>query len=241
MSVINAKNLRSFAYSNDEILEGPARGVILDFYGLDCHDIHNHDTKDGIRYAKEGIVFLHPYTNPWAWMNPDAVAFTDEILDALFDKLSLSSDTPIVSSGGSMGGQQSLIFPLGSRHREGIVMVASNCPVCDMVYHYGERPDLPRTIYSAVFHMAGGFDAALKALSPIHRIEDMPKIPYRIFHCDADKLVNYEIHGHSFTEKMREAGYDISLRTVPGRDHCDLGKEAAEEYFAVRRDAIIGH
>ena len=55
---------------------------------------------------------------------------------------------PVVSTGGSMGGQSALVYCAYSKRTP--VACVANCPVCDTVFHFTERPDLPRTLYSAV-------------------------------------------------------------------------------------------
>ena len=59
------------------------------------------------------------------------------------------------------------------------VACVANCPVCDLPYHYTERPDLPRTLYSAF----GDSDSetlgdAMKKASPYHLAlkREMPKM-----------------------------------------------------------------
>ncbi len=40
-------------------------------------------------FAKENIIFLVPYTNPWAWMNRQSIDYTDEIVDVIINKYAL--------------------------------------------------------------------------------------------------------------------------------------------------------
>ncbi len=105
------------------------------------------------------------------------------------------------------------------------VACVANCPVCDMVYHFNERPDLPRTIYSALFNCEGTLDEALRNVSPLHLASVMPKIKYHIFHCTEDTQVNIEIHSKKFVEEMRAHGHSITFDAVEGRKHCDLSLE----------------
>ena len=107
----------------------------------------------------------------------------------------------------------------------------TNCPVCDLVYHYTERPDLPRTLYSAFGEYEGTMEDALKSCSPFHLTDKMPRIPYTIFHCEEDKSVNLEKHSIRFVEEMKKAQHSIALNKVPFRRHCDLSAEARVEYM----------
>ena len=81
--IITIETLRSFAYSNHEICKKPIKGVAVCFVGLGGQVMHKQDTKEGILFAEEGILFVIPYQNPWAWQNRQNVAYTDEILDVL--------------------------------------------------------------------------------------------------------------------------------------------------------------
>ena len=108
--IITYETLRRFAYSNDHLIKGEIKGIVLYFCGLGNVTIHDKDPGDAMELAQKGIVFVAPYCNPWAWMNKQAVSYTDEILDVLFEKYNLPENTRVVSSGGSMGGQSALVY-----------------------------------------------------------------------------------------------------------------------------------
>ena len=90
-------------------------------------------------------------------------------------------------------------------------------------------PDLPRTLYSAFGEYDGDMESALRTASPIHLVDRLPKIPYTIFHCEQDKMVNLEQHSVRFVQAM-EKTHQIRLSTVPGRAHCDLSPQARLDY-----------
>ena len=182
--VINYENLRSFAYSNDKLIKGDIKAVCLDFFGLGCQAMYHEDTKTGIMMAENNVLFVVPYANPWGWMNRQEIDLTDEILDVLFEKYNLPETTPIASTGGSMGGLCCLAYTYYAKRTPSICV--ANCPVCDLPFHFTERVDLPRTIYSAFYLENGELDEVLMRYSPLHLAEKMPKIKYAIFHCDAD-------------------------------------------------------
>jgi dipeptidyl aminopeptidase/acylaminoacyl peptidase len=190
------------------------------------------DQSDAKEYARDGVLFINPYTNPWCWMNKAAVDYTDEILDVLFEKYNLPKDTKIVSTGGSMGGLSALVYTRYAKRTP--VACVTNCPVCDLVYHFTEREDLPRTIYSAFAEFDGTFDEALRAHSPLHLANTMPKIPYTVFHCEDDGAVNLEKHSKKFYDAMK-TDHEIELVTIPLRGHCDLSPKAQADY----REAIM--
>lgn len=225
--IIHYENLRSFAYTNDKLCKKPIKGIVLEFFGLGTMKMFDEDTEMGKFYADLGILFVVPYNNPWAWMNPQAVGYTDEIIDVLLHTYHLT-DIPIVSTGGSMGGQSALVYTLYAKHTP--VACAANCPVCDLPFHFTERPDLPRTLYSAFYHENSTLDEALKKASPLHLVEKMPRVNYHIFHCDKDEAVNIKRHSEKFVSEMKKYGHDIHLDVVPERGHCDLSEEAREKY-----------
>lgn len=221
--IITINNLRSFGYCNHEICEKPIRGVVLSFFGLGGSAMYHEDTEDGRRYAEKGILYVVPYQNPWAWMNMQTVDYVDEILDVLFEVYNLAEDLPIVYSGGSMGGLSALVYTAYAKRTP--VACVTNCPVCDLPYHYTERPDLPRTLYSAFGMYPGTLDDALRSASPLHLVDKMPvSTAYYIFHCEQDKKVNKQKHSDRFIAQMNKE-HNVSYYSVPERDHCDLTEE----------------
>ena len=225
--IITYETLRNFAYSNDSLIKGKIKGIVLNFYGLGGMTIHNTDPGDALEYAEQGIIYVIPYYNPWSWMNKQAVAYTDEIISVLCEKYGLGPSVKIVSTGGSMGGLSALVYCAYAKITP--CACVANCPVCDLPYHFTERPDLPRTLYSAFGEYDGDMQSALRSCSPLHLVEKMPNISYTVFHCDEDKSVNLEQHSKRFVEAMRES-HQITFNTVPLRGHCDLSAEARVRY-----------
>ena len=224
--MITYEDLRKFCYSNDHLIRGAIKGICLDFYGLNRAEMLWEDSERAVKFAEQGIIYVRPYLNPWAWMNRQGVEISDKIVSVLAAHYDLG-DVAVCSTGGSMGGMSSLVYAYYSKHR--IVACVSNCPVCDMPYHLTERVDLPRTLYSA-YYDEPDFDAALEAHSPLHLVGKLPRIPYHIFHCEADQAVNIDMHSARFVAAMRLADYDITYDTVPEAGHCKLSPEAWEKY-----------
>ena len=235
--IITMQNLRSLAYCNIAICQKPIRGIVLSFFGRGGSAMYDEETDDGRRYAEKGILYLKPYQNPWAWMNRQTVDYVDELLDVLFAACGLPDDLPIVSTGGSMGGLSAIVY-MAYAKRTPVACVA-NCPVCDLVYHFTERPDLPRTLYSAFYHEEGTVDEVLAKASPLHLTKEMPKVQYHIFHCDQDKAVNLQKHSGRFVDEMKTLGHELTFDIVPGRGHCDLTDEMMEKYRAFVVDAVM--
>ena len=191
-------------------------------------------TDRGIKLGKEDILYVIPYLNPWNWMNMDSIKETDEIIDVLIQMY--GTNLNIISTGMSMGGLCSLVYPYYSRHH--VVGVVSNCPVCDLPYHYTERPDLPRTLYSAYYkddESSEELADVLKKFSPLHLAiqQVLPKIDYTIFHCECDHAVNIDMHSVKFINEMNKY-HSVNFIKVPNKDHCDLG-----EYFNEYDNIII--
>lgn len=236
-SVITYENLRLFSYSNDHLCHQPIRGVMIDFIGLGDTRMISDDRERMHRFADLGIIFLHPYVNPWAWMNQQTAAFADELVDVLCKHYHLPDGVPIVSSGGSMGGLQALVYMVYARRTP--VACVANCPVCDLPYHYTERPDLPRTLYSAF----GSYDMpladALASASPVHLADKLPDSRYFLFHCEEDAAVNQQKHSDVLAARL--AGRrQLVYHSVPGRDHCDLPDNMRALYDQYVIDSIFG-
>ena len=230
--IITYETLRSFAYSNDKLCTGPIQGIAVSFFGLGGAAMFSEDTNEGKFFAEHNIIYIVPYANPWAWMNRQTAAYTDEIIDVLIKHYSLPDDLPIVSTGGGMGGQSALVYMVYATRTP--VACVANCPVCDLPFHFTERPDLPRTLYSAFGTYEGTMQSALESASPVHLVGKMPDSAYSIFHCEADMAVNKQKHSDVFVEKMK-AKHTIQYFAVPERGHCDLTPEMWQAY----NDAIL--
>ncbi|MBR4882013.1 MAG: prolyl oligopeptidase family serine peptidase [Clostridia bacterium] len=230
--IINEENLRRFAYHNGDCIKGPIKAVAVFFVGLGGSSMYDNGNEWGESFAKQGVLFVIPYHNPWAWMNRQTVEFTDEIIDVLFKKYDLCKETPIVACGGSMGGQGALVYTAYSKRTP--ERCVASCPVCDLPYHFTERPDLPRTLYTAFASYEGTLEDALRSASPIHLADKMPQITkYHIFHCEKDEAVNIDKHSRPFVELM-EKDHNVTLYSVPDRTHCDL-----DEYHSNLFDELI--
>ena len=226
--IITYDNIRSFAYVNDAICQKPIRGIVVFYGGLGDMDMFDEETNEGRFYGEKGILYVIPYKNPWSWMNHQTVLLVDEILDVLMQRFSPAQELPVVLTGVSMGGQSALVYAVHGRYTPAACVV--NCPVCDMILHFSERKDLPRTLYSAVSTYSGTLEEALKTISPIHLTNQMPNVQYHIFHCEKDSAVSITEHSERFVAKMQEKGYHITYDVVPGQDHCALTVDMEQKY-----------
>ena len=226
---ITEKDLHLFAYTNRHLLKRAPKGIVLQFIGLGGNTrMIREDPAEAALFAEHGILFVIPYINPWAWMNRDAVALTDSVVNCLFESLALPLNFPLVSTGGSMGGLCALVYACHAERTP--TAVAANCPVCDLPYHYTERDDLPRTLVSAFGGYGMPLEKALETASPVHLAEKMPDVPYFIAHCEADLSVNKEKHSDRLV-KLLAGKHDVTYCEVPGRGHCDLSPEAKELWY----------
>lgn len=231
--IITMENLRYFAYCNHAICAEPIKGVVLSFFGLGGSDMYDGETDEGRFWAEKGILYLVPYQNPWAWMNRQTAALVDELLDVLFEAYGLPENFPVISTGGSMGGLSALVYTTYAKRTPAACV--ANCPVCDLPFHYTERPDLPRTLYSAFGTYDGTLEEALRSASPLHLVEKMPvSARYYIFHCEEDKAVNKQKHSDRFVAKMAQ-DHAVEYYAVPGKGHCDL----TEEMWKLYRSCIL--
>lgn len=226
--------LERFAYVHFPV--GTPRGVVVHFMGLSIQwQAQEGEEPRGLERvgaeaaAAAGAIFFVPYLDPWNWMNAVAVETTDRLIDLALGRAGLPPDAPVVSTGGSMGGLCALVWPRYTRHR--VVAVAANCPVCDLPFHYTERPDLPRTLRAA-FGAEPDFGAALRAHSPLHLAPELPDVPYAVFHCAEDRAVDKASHSDKFVAAMRAAGRRVEYVEIPGRGHCDLDEASRRRYAA---------
>lgn len=227
MNAVTKNNISKFAYTNEELLTKSPRAIIFEFHGLNDGISMNIPHSSFSHLAAENdVLYLRPFYGPWNWMNRASVRLIDEIADALFEKH--GKVMPIASSGLSMGGLSALIYTRYAKYTPSLC--AAICPVCDLLYHYDEREDTARTIYSAL----GGYEISLKEAiinnSPMHQIEKLPDIKYLIASTLCDDEVDITKHSDPFVEKMKTLGRYIEYLKIPDQGHCSLTKEAAGYY-----------
>lgn len=227
--IITLETLHNFCYCNDKVCKRPIKGIVLTLNGLGFGNMYTEEGRTESKfYDEHGIIQIVPYYNPWCWMNKQTVDFVDELIDVVIAGLNLPADIPIVSAGNSMGGLCSLTYTAYAKHTPS--MTVANCPVCDLPYHYIERVDLPRTLYSAFGSYEGTMEDALRSASPVHLVDRMPDIEYLIYHCTADDQVNKQKHSDVFVEKMKKA-HRVEYIAVPDRGHCDLPEDVKADFY----------
>jgi len=226
--IINYENLKRFAYTNEKYCKMPIKGIVVSFMGCNGYFTSvNDDPPTGKFFGEEGILFITPHNNPWCFMNSQAQDLTNQVIDVLFEHYNLPDSTPIVYSGGSMGGQSALLYTAFAKRKP--VACVANCPACDLVYQQ-RKEDFTRIIYSAAYHQEGTFEEAAKTLSPIHNIDKLPPIKYYIFHCDKDEVLDINHHSEAMVKKMKEQGFDVTYHVVPDMGHVSLTPDMQELY-----------
>lgn len=224
---INKDTLNYFARTNEKILTGPIRGVVLEFPGLgggSCmggeNAVGEYTGAYGLRCGHENILLAYVFTGPWSWMNDCAVKITDAVVDAIWDRYQLTDDIPIISTGGSMGGCGALMYSAYGKRRP--AACAANGPACDVMDIYWAHPDFARTLFNAVAHYECSFEEAMASLSPISQVDRLPDIPYYIVHTDMDDVIPIGRHSDRLVKLLRERGRNVEYSVVPDRGHCDL-------------------
>lgn len=226
-NIITPENVSSFAYQNGDLIQGPARGIVLEFHGLGYCAMMEEPGAFPRLLAQHRILYAFPYYGPWSWMNDVAVRTVDQIVSALQARYGLPADAPVVSTGGSMGGLSALIYCRYAARTPDAC--AANCPVCDLPYHFTERPDLPRTLYQAFGHYTGSLEEAMRSASPLHQAANLPDIPYYIVHGDGDEAVNKARHSDRLAAALQPA-HRVTYDQVPGMAHCALEGAALARY-----------
>ncbi len=214
---MDVEQMRQVAWIGDEFVQGPFRGVVLTFHGLGGGHKGGPSTEE-LAWAEAGGLVVHPYTGPWSWMNRLARAFVDELVEAVYGAFPLAADAPLVCTGGSMGGLGSLLYTRYAARP--VAACTANCPVCDMRYHFSERPDLPATIRCAYRGYPEDFDAILAEHSPLFQVGHMPDIPYLIVHGMQDPAVSKTHHSDPMVAAMRARGLNVTYREVAVMKHC---------------------
>jgi dipeptidyl aminopeptidase/acylaminoacyl peptidase len=213
---MDKKWINEVAWIGEQYVKGPIRGVVLSFHGLGG-GIKGDPSTEELGWAQAGGLVVHPYYGPWSWMNRQARAFVDELVDAVYAAYGLPNETPLISTGGSMGGLSSLLYTRYARRP--IAACLALYPVCDLKFHFSERPDLPPTIRHAFLGYGQDMDALLAEHSPLAQIDHMPRIPYLVIHGDKDQAVSKTHHSDPLVAAMRAQGMNVAYMEIPGMGH----------------------
>lgn len=210
---------KEVAWIGDEQVKGETNGVVVVFHGLGATEMKQEPTPAEEPWAAAGALLVYPYYGPWSWMNREARAMVDALIGEVYREYQLDPQrVPLLLAGGSMGGGSALLYARYSIHP--LAACYANCPVCDLPYHFTERPDLPRTMYHAFGAYGGDMHALLVEHSPLHQADHLPDIDYLIVHGDADPAVKKAAHSDRLVQAMRARGLRVDYQEIPGMGHC---------------------
>jgi dipeptidyl aminopeptidase/acylaminoacyl peptidase len=216
-SLMPEEELRQVSWIGEKFVRGPIRAVIVTFHGLGFGGLKYGPGYEEQEWAENGGLVVFPYYGPWSWMNASSRRFVDRLIASVYSHFKLTDEIPLIIAGGSMGGLVSLIYTRYSPHK--VAACFALFPVCDLEYHFTERPDLPATLRFAMRDEPGDFHQALQRYSPLHEAKAMPDIPYLIVHGDKDQAVNKEKHSDRFVAEMKKLGKNVKYVEVPGMGH----------------------
>ena len=214
---MNGKKLKQVAWIGDAWVRKPIRGVVLSFHGLGAPGVKTQPSTEELGWAQAGGLVVFPYYGPWSWMNRQARALVDEIVDAVYAAYKLKSSVPLVCTGGSMGGGSSLLYARYAKRP--VAACLANVPMCDAAYHFNEREDLPRTFHAAFLGYKGSLQSLLAEHSPLAQVRRMPRIPYQIVAGDEDTAVSKKRHADRMVAAMRRRKLDVTYIEVPKMGH----------------------
>lgn len=216
-SIMNSETLKYVAWTASQYIRKPIRGVILTFHGLGSCSVKELPTPEELAWAEVGGLAVFPYYGPWSWMNRAARQFTDELVKVVYEHYKLPERTPLISTGGSMGGHAALLYARYAKRP--VKACLALYPACDLKYHFTERPDLPRTILYAFRGYPEDRESLFAEHSPLAQVDFMPKIPYLIVHGDKDAAVSKVQHSDRMVAAMRRKKLKVEYVEVPGMGH----------------------
>ena len=211
------KIIKETAWIGDKYIKGKIKAIVLKFHGLGG-GFRVDTSQEELAWAEKGGLAVFPYYGPWSWMNREARAFVDNLIDDVIEEYKLKKDISIIATGGSMGGFSALLYTRYSRHK--IVACYANCPATDLKYHFYERPDLPATIHAAFRGYREDMKDLLVEHSPVDQVEYMPDIPYLIVQGGRDTLVNQKAHSDKMVKLMKKRKLNVEYIKLPDMTHC---------------------
>lgn len=240
---INCETIDYYANTNEEFIKGEINGIVIEFPGLgggSClggqMDRGVYDTYYTQDFAKNGILVAYLFPGPWSWGNKGAVRMADAVVTALKRKYRLCESIPLVACGGSMGGHGSLMFACKTSHK--ITAVAAACPGIDAVAYLDVHPDFPRTYVSAALVYDMSLMDALREMSPVCHIDDMPDVPYFICSDGKDEIFP-EKDCENYVEALSKRGLSVCYHAQPNLAHGHFYPEVREALHSFIKDQIL--
>jgi dipeptidyl aminopeptidase/acylaminoacyl peptidase len=215
---MNRDTIKQVAWVGDQYVQGTIKGVILVFHGLGSTGMKQAPSTTELAWAAAGGLVVFPYYGPWSWMNRTARAFVDELVAAVYAAYKVVPAAPLITAGGSMGGYSSLLYTRYAARP--VAACYANCPVCDLKFHFSERPDLPMSIRHAFRGYGEDLETLFAEHSPLSQVNRMPAIPYLILHGVKDKAVSKAAHSDPMVAAMRRRKLAVEYIEVPVMEHC---------------------
>ncbi len=225
--IINNENLDWFGYTNDDVVSGDVRGICIDFFGLNFTGYVPAADEKSKYLGEHGVVCIHPYTNPWSWMNYQTFDICERLIEVVCERYNLPNNVPVVTAGTSMGGLESYNF--AARTCFNVKACFSDCGVTDLHKHLKAFPYTYRSAYSA-YYEEGDMEESLREHSPVLLADKLPDADYHIFHNSKDPQVIYEDNALPMYAALRAAGKRVTLETVDDEFHGIRKEEACEKY-----------
>lgn len=232
---MNIEEMKQLAWIGDKLVPGPIRGVVVTFHGLNVTGMKEEAWPEDIQMAEAGYLSVFPYYGPWCWMSRQTRHFIDELVESVYREYKIPATVPLVMIGDSMGGLSSLLYTRYAR--KAVTRCCAIYPVCDLVYHFTERVDVPRTVRMAYWDYPEPFEEVLIEHSPLHQVEHMPRIPYLFLHGELDQKVNIQKHSDRMVAEMKKRSHNVVYHAIPGYGH---GGPMPEEMKQARMRFVIG-
>lgn len=242
---INPDTIDLYCNTNAHLLTTPPTAFVLELPGLGggsclggCMDIAPYNGPLSGVLAEHGILQAYVFPGPWSWMNRGAVRMVNALVDAIREKYGLTEKAPWAVMGGSMGGTGALLYTASHSGDPAYTPTAclAHCPCVDVLDRVYCAPDVPRSLFRAVADYEMPIAEALKTLSPVCRVEDLPYIPYHIINDLSDELFPPE-QMDAYVETLREKGHTVTYHRLPG---CRHGELTGEEWEVIR-EFLLGH
>ncbi len=234
---ISPDTLDQYSNTNAHLLNAPPTAFVLEFPGLgggSClggsMDIAPYNGPLSGFFAEHGILQAYVFPGPWSWMNRGAVRMIHALVDAIREKYGFTEQTPWAVMGGSMGGMGALIYTAGGDSAYTPTACLAHCPCVDVLDRVYCAPSVPRSLFRAVADYEMPITEALKTISPVCRVADMPHIPYHIINDLADELFPPE-QMDAYVETLIGKGHTVTYHRLPG---CRHGELPGEEWEAIR-------
>ncbi len=232
---ISSETLHFYANTNAHLLTAPPRAYVLEFPGLGGGSCMG-GTADVTPYghllapflAERGILLAYVHHGPWSWMNRSAVRYVDAVVDAIRAAYGFDDATPWAVMGGSMGGLGALIYTASGRRPPHACL--SVCPCVDVPACYACVPDIPRSLFCAVADLDMPIAEGLKTISPCHRLDDMPHIPYHIV-CDCADALFPEALTDAYAAELLSRGHNVTYHRL---SDCPHGAITEAEWAYIR-------